>query len=95
MATDPRAEGVLNLATGRARPVSDVLTAIEGATGRTLVARDVAVDEPYEASRADVTRLRDRLGWSPGTTLEAGIARLVAHERAATDRHRMPADVGA
>jgi nucleoside-diphosphate-sugar epimerase len=95
MATDPRAEGVLNLATGRARPVSDVLAAIEGATGRTLLARDVAVDEPYEASRADVTRLRDRLGWSPGTTLEAGVARLVAHERAATDRHRMPADVGA
>ncbi len=92
MATDQRAEGVLNLATGRARPVSDVIAAIEAATGHVLDARLVEVDEPYEASRADLTRLRDRLGWRPATDLDAGVARLVAHERAAGRHVLEPAD---
>jgi len=80
MALDPRADGVINLGTGRARTVSDVLVAIETVTGRALTATDSSPDEPYEASRADVSRLRGCLGWSPPTTLEEGVARLVAHE---------------
>jgi carbamoyl-phosphate synthase large subunit len=83
IATHGRAEGVLNLGTGRARSVSDVIAAIEAATGRPLRMRTVAVDERYEASCAELTRLHDRLGWIPGTDLETGVARLVAHERAA------------
>ena len=81
MATDPKAEGVLNLATGRARPVSDVIAAVEAATGRRLDARVVPVDEPYEASRANLDRLEARLGWRPQTSLEAGMLMLVDHER--------------
>jgi nucleoside-diphosphate-sugar epimerase len=80
MALDPRADGAINLGTGRARTVSDVLAAIEAATGRELTSTASSPAEPYEASRADVSRLRDCLGWSPPTTLEEGVARLVAHE---------------
>jgi carbamoyl-phosphate synthase large subunit len=95
MAIDQRAVGVLNLATGRARPVSDVITAVESATGRALDRRTLAVDEPYEASRADVGRLRERLAWVPDTALEDGIEALVAHERAALGQRREAVDVGA
>jgi nucleoside-diphosphate-sugar epimerase len=80
MAADPAASGVLNLATGRDRSVAEVLEAIEAATGRTLDRRNVPVDGPYEASRADLMRLREALGWSPTTMLEDGVRALVEHE---------------
>jgi carbamoyl-phosphate synthase large subunit len=92
MATDPRADGAINLATGRARSVSDVITAVEAATGRPLDVRVTPIDEPFESSRADVTRLGERLGWTPDTSLEAGVARLVAHERVAASPHPELAD---
>jgi nucleoside-diphosphate-sugar epimerase len=81
LALDPLASGILNLASGRDRSVAEVIEAIETATGRPFKRRDVPVDGPYEASRADLTRLRETLGWSPSTMLEDGIGRLVAHER--------------
>jgi nucleoside-diphosphate-sugar epimerase len=80
MATEPVVAGALNLAAGRARSVAEVIQAIEAATGRTLDRRDVPVEAPYEASRADLTRLRGALGWSPTTTLEDGVRALVEHE---------------
>lgn len=84
MAVTPAAHGVLNLATGRARFIHEVISAIEVATGSALQATSHTADEPFEASQADVTRLRAMLGWSPGTVLEDGVARLVAFERART-----------
>jgi nucleoside-diphosphate-sugar epimerase len=92
MAIDPRAEGALNLGTGRARSVSEVIAAIEAATGLVLESRTMPVNEPYEASRADVTTLRGRLSWTPSTDLETGVARLVAHERSADPPVLEPAD---
>lgn len=83
MALEPSASGPMNLATGTARTVGDVLVAIEAATGLTLRATYRTADEPFEASRADVRRIREHLGWAPGTRLEDGVARLAAHERAA------------
>lgn len=82
MATSPRASGVINLGSGNARPVTAVIDAVERATGRGLAARIVDVDEPFEASCADVSRLQATLGWTPPTSLEAGVAWLVEHERA-------------
>jgi nucleoside-diphosphate-sugar epimerase len=84
LAASPRAEGVVNLASGRARPVSDVIAAIEAATGRRLELRTRDADEPFEASQADVTRLRELTGWAPGTSLEAGVRLLVDFERGRT-----------
>ncbi|HET9852264.1 MAG TPA: NAD-dependent epimerase/dehydratase family protein [Candidatus Limnocylindrales bacterium] len=77
------AEGPVNLATGRAREVREVLQVIQQATGASLDVREADVDEPYEASQADTRRLRDMTGWQPTTTLESGVATLVAHEREA------------
>ncbi|HEX5241066.1 MAG TPA: NAD(P)-dependent oxidoreductase [Candidatus Limnocylindrales bacterium] len=86
LALSPEAAGPVNLASGRSRPVGDVIAGIERATGRSLRRRQVAVDEPYEASQADVGRLRELTGWIPGTELSAGIERVVAFERSAGTR---------
>jgi nucleoside-diphosphate-sugar epimerase len=81
MVTSTRARGPINLSTGRARPVSAIIEAIEAATGTRLTARERAADEPWEASQADVARLRAVTGWSPPTDLETGVRRLVEFER--------------
>jgi carbamoyl-phosphate synthase large subunit len=81
MATTPEAAGPINLGSGKARPVADVVVAIERATGAHLDARRHDVDEPFEASCADVRRLQGIIDWLPPTTLEAGVERLVDHER--------------
>ena len=77
------AAGPINLGSGRAREVLAVLDAIRRAVGAPVEVREVEVEEPYEASQADGRRLRDATGWQPRTTLEDGVARLVAHEREA------------
>ena len=81
MALESEVTGAVNLATGVARSVGEVVGAIEAATGRRLNAIVVETDEPYEASRADVTLLRASLGWTPPTSLEDGISRIVGFER--------------
>jgi nucleoside-diphosphate-sugar epimerase len=83
LAVEPAAEGVINLGTGRARPVSDVVSVIEEAVGRRLEVDERSVDEPYEASQASIERLRDRLGWAPSIDLEGGVREIVAYEREA------------
>lgn len=85
------AHGPINLASGSPRRVADVIAAIESATGRTLEARHVDVDEPYEASAADLARLREVLDWAPSTTLEAGVRRLAAFESARAAGETIPA----
>lgn len=82
MAVAPRASGVINLGSGHSRPVASVIEAVERATGTRLAATHRDVDEPFEASGADTTRLRELLGWTPPTILEDGVERLVAFERA-------------
>lgn len=83
LVTEPRASGIVNLGSGQDRSVAEVIATIEDATGNTFERRDVRVEAPFEASRADLTTLRDRLGWSPTTSLEDGVRRLVEHEMAA------------
>ncbi len=86
MADDPAASGPINLATGTSRSVGEMLAIVEGATGRRLRATHRPSDDPFEASRADTTHLRETLGWTPPTDLETGIARVVAHEIGARPR---------
>ena len=81
MAVTPGARGVINLATGRDRPVADVIAVVERSTGMPLDARVEAVDEPFEGSRADTRALEAALGWRPTLMLEDGVERLVAFER--------------
>lgn len=73
--------GVVNLGTGHGRRVDEVVAALR-VHFPGLVANTADSDIPFESSAAELTELRATLGWTPPTTLEAGIAEIVAFERA-------------
>lgn len=81
MAESERARGPINLATGRGGRVRQVLEVLERLAPR-LIARTTQTREPYEASRADVNRLRRLVGWVPLTSLEEGIRDVWTFEEA-------------
>jgi carbamoyl-phosphate synthase large subunit len=76
------ASGAVNLASGRARRVSELLE-ILGARfpGATWTAEPAAI--PFEAHEADLGRLEQITGWRPRTSLEEGVGILAEHELAA------------
>lgn len=82
LAASPAASGIVNVGTGRGTCISDVVAALKSAGLDTAGRVNTAADQPpYEASVADVSRLREMLGWSPTTDIETGIRQLVNHER--------------
>jgi nucleoside-diphosphate-sugar epimerase len=82
-----QARGPVNLASGRSNSVADVLDALERhlPAVRDLIRRE-RESRPFEASGAELARLRSLTGWEPETDLYDGIGRVVAHERAAGGR---------
>lgn len=72
--------GVINLGTGRSRRVQDVVDALRQHFPE-MVAMHADADIPFEASQADISRLRQALDWSPPTTLEQAITKIIAFER--------------
>jgi nucleoside-diphosphate-sugar epimerase len=79
-------EGPVNLASGRPTRVRELVQALAEAAGRPelvrLGVRPAARGEPAELL-ADVTRLRDEVGWAPTATLEQRAAETIAWWRAA------------
>ena len=86
------ATGVVNLASGRSRTVSEVIAAIQSHFPL-LKVRGRLPAESYEASEASVERLREVTLWSPPTELERGVTKLVSHERDNLRRGRVSARV--
>ena len=72
--------GVVNLGTGRARRVQEVVDVLAEHFPR-MRATQVDSAIPFEASAADVAMLRETLGWVPGYTLEQAIPEMIAFER--------------
>lgn len=83
LAESERAKGSVNLAYGKSNSVADVLAALERHLPlvRDLVRRERDT-RPYEASGAELSRLREWTGWEPQTDLYEGIGRVIAFERA-------------
>jgi carbamoyl-phosphate synthase large subunit len=81
LAAAPAVTGIINLGSGQARRVQDVVDALRVHFPE-MVARTADADIAWEASQADVTRLRAALGWVPSTPLEEAIGEIVAFERA-------------
>lgn len=74
----PDVQGILNLASGEARPLVEAVTRL-----RDLVAPDAplllgAMPGAAAGLEADVSRLRAALGWEPVVPLEEGLRRCVA-----------------
>ncbi len=85
LAESERAEGIVNLGSGNARRVKDILSIL----GRMVPElapriRDLGVTEEFEASCANIDRLRQLTRWLPPTTLEEGIDKILRFER---ERH--------
>lgn len=78
---DSDAQGPINVASGTAVRLKDLVREAARQIGREDLVRLGAIaareDEPPEV-RADVSRLRDELGWAPRFSLEAGIERSVS-----------------
>lgn len=88
-------QGAVNMASGRPVQVREVVEALASAAGRPELvqfgARPANRDEPAELI-ADVTRLRDEVGWTPPTSLEQRAADTIAWwDSALTDRAQRPA----
>lgn len=82
--------GIVNLGTGRARRVSDVVDVLrQNFPG--MRANYVASDIPFEASQADMTLWSSQIDWLPPTTLEDAIPEIIAFERGRQGAAEAPA----
>lgn len=75
-----KATGVVNLASGKARRVSELLELLAERFPGAKWSSD-ASDIPLEAHQADLGRLEGLTGWRPRTGLEEGLDILIEHER--------------
>lgn len=74
---DSTVEGPVNIGSGKAVPVRDIVAAVANAAGRPdLVRWGELPQRPGDPPllEADARRLRDEVGWAPGVPLEKGIA---------------------
>ena len=73
------AKGFVNLGTGVARSINDVISVLESEIpGIRLI--ELNWEGPNEASCADMTQFRKLTGWVPQTSLQQGIKQVIAHE---------------
>ncbi len=78
---DSEVTGAINLASGDALALRDLIGVIaDQLDGRDHLAIGAIEARPDEAAevRADVTRLRDAVGWRPGTSIDDGVAETIA-----------------
>lgn len=72
--------GIINLGTGRARRVHDVLDILRQHFPG-MRERHVEANIPFEASQANMTAYRAAIGWAPEYDLERAIPEIIEHER--------------
>ena len=81
--------GIINLGTGRARRVADVVEVLKQ-NFPDLRAKYVASDIPFEASQADMRLWVSHIDWLPLTTLETAIPEIIAFEKMRSDLSIVP-----
>ncbi len=88
LAQSSHATGIVNLGTGNARRVQEVIDLLR-VHFPNLKYTKVESDIPFEASKADMSQFRKFIGWTPEYNLESAIPKLIAFERAKkeTDDH--------
>jgi len=73
-------KGVINLGTGRARSVGEVVSVLRNYFPD-MQAIESEIDIPYEASQADMTKFHEKLKWTPKHDLEQSIPEIIDYER--------------
>jgi carbamoyl-phosphate synthase large subunit len=72
--------GIVNLGTGRPRKVKDVIDILR-LYFPNMKYKEVDSDILYEASAADITKLKEHINWSPMLDLENTIPEIIEHEK--------------
>jgi nucleoside-diphosphate-sugar epimerase len=81
-AISSEAEGAINLGSGISRSIDDILRHLTVSLPETPIQWiDKGVTKPFEASCADLTKLKEKTGWIPDTSLEKGIEMLIKFEQ--------------
>ena len=80
LAANQEAEGIYNLATGKAQRVTEILDALRQhfPAMKTI---EKEIDLPYEASEANMEKYESLIGWKPSKTLADAIPLMIAHEK--------------
>ena len=81
--------GVINLGSGKATRIEDVLASVLAETGNAGVKKESS-DIPYEASVADISQLEAAIGWRPPTEITEGVRQIVSFEKRARHATRPP-----
>jgi carbamoyl-phosphate synthase large subunit len=82
LAESDAAQGIVNLGSGLASSIQDVVAALMRHLGTdAFEMKDLGTQEMFEASCADLTRLRAWTRWAPTTSLHAGLGELIQYER--------------
>jgi len=75
LAAAERGHGVYNVGGAIEASLNQAIALLEAISGRTLaLERDPAVPGDQRRTRADTSRIRDELGWSPRVALEQGLS---------------------
>jgi len=80
MAENVNRDKIINLGTGTARRIDDVIKILRDQIPDIKV-KEIEKEGLFEASCADISNLVKLTGWKPKITLEEGIRRLVEYER--------------
>ncbi len=75
-----KVEGVINLGTGSARKVSDVVDVLISRFPSAKV-KYIDSDIPYEASQANINELLKVINWKPNYSIEKGIDEIIEFEK--------------
>lgn len=89
LAGHPTASGIINLGTGKARGVSDVVNVFRKYFPE-MQANMEESDIPYEASQADISKYTSLIGWHPEYDIEKAIPEIIEYERNQSGRTSSP-----
>lgn len=80
LAANDKAEGIYNLATGKAQRVSEILEVL-GTYFPNMKTIEKDIDIPFEGSEANMEKYERLIGWKPSKTLADAIPLMIAHEK--------------
>jgi len=72
--------GIINLGTGKARSVQEIIDILREYFPELKIAEEEC-DIPYEASQADMSAYRAAVGWMPEYSLERAISEIISYEK--------------
>lgn len=80
LAESEAAQGIINLGSGVARSINDVVATLKAELDG-LQIHDLRSEGPVEASCADMALFKQVTGWVPRISLEEGIRQIIAYEK--------------